>query len=101
MAVTGEVKDRGDPSTSSQDRQTLDTKQSRAWPGPQDSLEVEFLPPGVPVPPSSTGPDPKVPRRLSPCAPCGEHLTAPLFGDGGMVVRPVTGLASQDRLSQT
>lgn len=40
-----------------------------------------------------------VTRRLSPSAPYGEHLTATLFGDGEMVVRPAAGLASQDLLS--
>lgn len=97
-AATGEVKVRGDPSTSSQNRLT---KQSRAWPGSQGSLEVECLPPGAPAPSSSTEQDPMVPWRLSPYAPYGEHLTAPLFGDGEMVVRPAAGLASQDLLSQS
>lgn len=104
-AVTGEVKDLGDPSTCSQDgllgAKPGVAKQSRAWPGPQGSLEVEFLPPRAPAPPSSTGQDPAVAGRLSPCAPFGEHLTAPLLGDGEVVVRPAAGLASQDSLSQS
>lgn len=105
VSVTGEVKDPGDPSTCSQDGLLAAkpgvAKQSWAWPSPQGSLEVEFLPLGAPAPPSSTGQDPTVPRRLSPCAPFGEHLTAPLLGDEEVVVRPAAGLASQDSLSQS